>query len=77
MGREIKNYGKIKKLVRKVNHITFNGKRAIQSGQKVLYITERAVFELAPKGIQLIEVPVGIDKQKDIIKRMEFKPLIH
>jgi len=73
----IKNYGKIKKLVRKVNHITFNGKRAIQSGQKVLYITERAVFELTPKGIQLIEVPVGIDKQKDIINRMEFKPLIH
>jgi len=41
-----------------------------------LYITERAVFELTPKGIQLIEVPVGIDKQKDIINRMEFKPLI-
>jgi acyl CoA:acetate/3-ketoacid CoA transferase len=72
----INNYGKIKKIVRKVSHITFSGKRAIQTGQKVLYITERAVFELTEKGIQLIEIYEGIEMKKDVFERMEFKPRI-
>jgi propionate CoA-transferase len=68
--------GKIKKFVKNVEHITFSGAYAMDVGQPVLYITERAVFKLTPGGMQLIEVAPGIDIKKDILDNMEFMPII-
>ena len=42
----------------------------------MLYITERAVFQLADRGIKLIEKAPGVDLQRDILDKMEFKPLL-
>jgi propionate CoA-transferase len=42
----------------------------------VLYVTERCVFKLTPEGLELIEVAPGIDVERDIFARMEFKPII-
>ena len=67
--------GATMKFVDKVEQITFSGKYAIQSGQKVLYITERAVFELKEKGLFLIEVAPGIDIRSEVIERMGFCPI--
>ena len=44
---------------------------------KVLYITERCVFKLNPKGLELIEVASGINIEKDILPHMEFKPIMN
>ncbi len=74
---EIVKDGNTDKFVDKVEQITFSGRYAIQSGQKVLYITERAVFELKDEGVVLIEIAPGVDIQKDIIKRMDFAPTIY
>ena len=52
--------GSIPKLVGKVRHITFSGARARETGQEVLYVTERAVFG-SPGGIELTEVAPGVD----------------
>ncbi len=65
------------KFKNKVEHITFSGEYSIKSKkQKVLYITERCVFKLTAKGLELIEIAPGIDIEKDILNRMEFVPLI-
>jgi propionate CoA-transferase len=64
------------KFVNKVQQITFSGEYAIKSGQKIMYITERAVFRLTPEGLVLIEIAPGVDLQKDILNKMEFAPII-
>ena len=65
-----------KKFVNKVEQITFSGDYANSVNQPVLYVTERAVFELRKDGVTLIEIAPGIDLQKDVLDQMEFKPKI-
>ena len=68
--------GKVKKFVENVEQITFSGEYAQQTDQKVLYVTERAVFSLTPEGVVLEEVAPGIDVEKDILAHMDFRPII-
>ena len=60
----------------KVDQITFSGKQARFQNQQVLYVTERAVFRLQEKELELLEIAPGIDLQKDILDQMDFLPLI-
>ena len=41
-----------------------------------MYITERAVFRLTPKGLLLTEIAPGADLKRDILEKMEFEPLV-
>lgn len=68
--------GKVKKFIDAVEQITFSGKIAARTGNPVLYITERCVFELTEEGLVLTEVAPGIDIEKDIFEQMDFRPLI-
>ena len=68
--------GSKKKFVNSVEQITFSGKYANKIHQPVLYITERAVFELRPEGVTLIEIAPGIDLQSQVLNLMEFTPVI-
>jgi propionate CoA-transferase len=72
---EIVQEGDIRKFVKKVKQITFAGQYA-EKGQTVLYITERAVFQLIDGKVTLIEIAPGIDLEKDILANMDFKPEI-
>jgi propionate CoA-transferase len=72
----IEQEGKVKKFVNAVEHITFSGNYAATKGQPVLYITERCVLALTREGMELIEVAPGIDIEKDILRQMDFKPVI-
>ena len=56
-----------------VKSISFSAKRARENRQRVLYVTERCVFELVDKGLKLIEVYPGIDKQRDILCKLPFE----
>lgn len=68
--------GTLKKLVKKVKQISFNGKISSQKGQNVLFITERAVFKIVKEGVMLVEIADGIDLKRDVLDLMEFRPII-
>ena len=64
------------KFVEQVEQITFSGRYARETGQEVLYVTERATFELTNRGVVLKEVAPGVDIQRDVLDGMGFKPIV-
>jgi propionate CoA-transferase len=65
------------KFLNEVQQRTFSGEYAAQKGQSVLYVTERCVFELTPKGLELIEIAPGVDLERDILAHVAFEPVMH
>ncbi len=65
------------KFLADVEQRTFSGEYAAQSGQPVLYVTERCVFQLTPDGLELIEIAPWVDLQKDILAHIGFEPIIN
>ena len=72
----ILSHGRVAKLVESVAGITFSGVEAVKRGQRVRYVTERAVFALTPEGVEMIEYAPGVDVPADILDRMQFAPLV-
>jgi propionate CoA-transferase len=68
--------GNAMKFVEAVEHRTFSGAQASKHGKRVLYITERCVFELTPQGLALTEIAPGVNLQSDILDKMAFVPLM-
>lgn len=58
--------GKFTKMVDEVEHVTFSGRRARETGQEVLYVTERCVIKLERDGLVATEIMPGIDPVRDI-----------
>lgn len=73
---QILQEGKERKFLKNVDQITFNGPFAMEKGQTVLYVTERAVFELRADGVYLKEIAPGIDLQTQVLDLMDFVPKI-
>lgn len=68
--------GKIAKLVPQVGQISFSGRRAIEQGQEITYITERCVMKLTKKGLTVTEIAPGIDLQRDVLERADAPLLV-
>jgi len=73
---QIRQEGRNPKFVDQVQHLTFNGRAAFERGQRVNYITDRAVFELTGDGLLLTEIAPGIDLDRDVLGQMSFLPRI-
>ncbi|MGE0007063.1 MAG: CoA-transferase [Parvibaculaceae bacterium] len=72
-GLSVTREGRVRKLVKAVDHLTFNGRQALERGQNVFLVTERGVFQLDRRGWLLVEVVAGIDPQRDIAAQIEFE----
>ena len=64
------------KFKKAVEQITFSSIYARGTNQTVLVITERAVFRLLNGKVTLTEIAPGVDLQKHILDKMEFKQAI-
>lgn len=68
--------GRARKFLKAVEQITFSGARAAQLGQKVIYVTERCVFEITEDGLELTEIAPGIELEADVLSQMAERPVI-
>ena len=69
----IRQDGTVPKLVERVSAVTFSGRRALEQGQEVRYITERCVLDLREQGMTVIEIAPGVDLQHDVLDKAAFK----
>lgn len=60
-GLRIERDGRHHKFLPQIRQVNFHGPTAVQKGQIVLYITERAVFRLTADGLELIEIAPGVE----------------
>ncbi len=75
-GLRVNRHGAVRKLVERVEQITYSGAQALLRGHQAVVVTERAVFELSREGLVLTEVAPGVDVRRDVLERMGFAPLI-
>jgi len=75
-GIQIKKDGDLVKFVNDVYKIFFSGKEAVKYSKEVKFFTERCVFSLDSRGLVLTEIAKGVDIDRDILNKMEFKPVI-
>ncbi len=68
--------GRHPKFVRRIGEVCFHGPSAVARGQEVLYVTERAVFELTGEGLRLAEVAPGADLESEVLGQMAFSPAL-
>ena len=63
--------GHTAKVVPRVDHVSFSGRRAVATGQEVTYVTERCVMRLTDEGLEVCEIAQGADVQRDVLDQAE------
>ncbi|MEO8137878.1 MAG: CoA-transferase, partial [Betaproteobacteria bacterium] len=64
--------GKFSKFVPRLQQLTFNACARGNRAETIIYVTERAVFRRAQKGLEVVEIAPGIDLQRDVLDRLPF-----
>jgi propionate CoA-transferase len=68
--------GRHRKFVETVEQISYSGPYAAQEGRKAVFVTERAVLQIADGELELVEIAPGIDLERDVLAHMAFRPRI-
>lgn len=69
---QIGQEGKVRKFVEEVEHVTFSGRRARETGQNVVAVTERCVLRLDPAGWTVTEIAPGVSLGEDVLAQCDF-----
>ena len=72
----IRKEGRHRKFVPKLEQICYSASIGREREQKVLFVTERAVFRIGADGLELIEIAPGLDAERDVIAHMGFRPRV-
>jgi acyl CoA:acetate/3-ketoacid CoA transferase len=67
----IRREGRARKFVPTIEQVTFSGRRALQTGQQVTFVTERCVLRLEEAGLTVVEIAPGIDLARDVLGQAE------
>jgi acyl CoA:acetate/3-ketoacid CoA transferase len=59
--------GRSRKFVESIEHVTFSGRMGRRRGQRVTYVTERCVIDLAADGLIVREIAPGVDLERDVL----------
>jgi acyl CoA:acetate/3-ketoacid CoA transferase len=59
--------GRSRKFVESIEHVTFSGRMGRRRGQRVTYVTERCVIDLAADGLVVREIAPGVDLERDVL----------
>jgi acyl CoA:acetate/3-ketoacid CoA transferase len=59
--------GRFPKFVPEIEEVTYSGRRGVELGQRVTYITERCVITLHPEGLTVTEIAPGVDLERDVL----------
>jgi propionate CoA-transferase len=59
--------GRACRLASKLQHLSFNGPYVASLGHRVLYVTERAVFEQRAQRLTRTEIAPGIDLHRNVL----------
>jgi propionate CoA-transferase len=72
----IKQEGNKTKFLESIESVSFSAETANSTGQDVMIITERCVFQYSKEGLILTEIAPGVDMEKDIFPYMAFRPVV-
>ncbi len=68
----IEREGRVRKFVDEVEHVTFSGRRARETGQNVVVVSERCVLRLDADGWTVTEIAPGASLEEDVLAQCEF-----
>ncbi|MGO2558508.1 acyl CoA:acetate/3-ketoacid CoA transferase [Brachybacterium sp.] len=68
---DIREDGPHTKFVSRVHQSSFSGAKALENGQRIRYVTERAVLELRENGLTVTEIAPGVDLEKNVLARSD------
>lgn len=66
----------VTKFVKAVRQVTISAARLVEQGKRVMAITERCVLEYTLDGWVMAEIADGLDLEKDVLRRMDFRPSV-
>ncbi|PWE53386.1 propionate CoA-transferase [Metarhizobium album] len=67
--------GRISKFAKQAESVTYRVLDGVRDrGQTAKIVTERAVFDVTPRGLRLSEIAPGVDVRRDVLERMDYAP---
>jgi propionate CoA-transferase len=73
---KIEREGDHRRFVETVSQRTYDQQGGAAKGQRVRYITERAVMEPVAEGLMLIEIAPGVDLERDVLANFDVRPAV-